>query len=217
MMLAHPLLERAIEIKEGEAAVLVIENPIELRKTVMNIKNGDSELVLSEGDNILDIHKYVELFDNLFDIDFASKRILSGINSEAERVAEEYPTETEEVFSALVKFGNFVSNKLETPVKLMFDGDNEKIMKLLSFAVDTDEMSFPEKLLSYMEISEKFFKKKLFVFLNLKSFLSKDELELFYKNISYEGFRVLLLESFSRNFFEKYEKSIIIDEDLCII
>lgn len=93
----------------------------------------------------------------------------------------------------------------------------ESLIKLYNVSIDSSEKSLAEQLLLYMKICRDFFKKKLFVILNLKSFLSKDEIELFYKATFYEKFDLLLIESSQKEAPRDCEKVKIIDEDLCEI
>lgn len=217
MMLAHPLLENPIEIKEGKIYILVIENPIAMRNTVCMFKEYDSRIVLSEDFQPVDIEKNIEFMDNIFGINFDSKSISAKIDAELENLSLEYPTETTEIVSLLNDFGAFLTTNVDFPVKFSFVQETSKLIKMLNFGVDTEDISMPEKILLYMELCRRFFRKKLFVFLNLKHFLSKEELVLFYKNIEYEKFCVLLLESTVGKNIAKSEEVLIIDDDLCII
>ena len=54
----------------------------------------------------------------------------------------------------------------------------------------------------------------ILIFINLKSYLTNNELEEFYKYCIYNEIRVLLLDSKAYGINLKYEKKIIIDEDL---
>lgn len=217
MMLSHPLLDAPIMLREGKPFVLVIENPLALRNTVHFFKENDPQLVLSEDFNPIDLAKTAEFTDNIFDVDFASKKIITKLNAEAETLFAQYPNETANVFSTLNALGDFLASGLDVPAKFSFVHDADKIIKLLNFTIDTADMSLPEQLLIYMDICRKFLQKKLFVFLNLKFYLTEEELLLFYQNIAYENFRVLLLESHSGTQYPAWEESCIIDRDLCII
>lgn len=220
MMLAHSLLESPVCINEGDVMVFVIENSAVLREMITGFKSGETEWVLSRNYTPLNISKCVEVIDSIFNIDFMTKKIISGINSEAERIADIGIREVENAVLSLTELGNLICEKIQIPVKSMYDGSVDKIIKLLNLSLDIDDMSMPEKLLLYMETVRNFLGKELFVFLNLKGLLSDEEVNLFYKNVKYEGFRVLLIESFlkeNNDSNNKYERIMIIDKDLCII
>lgn len=217
MNFAHPLLEKAINITEGETVTIVIENPIALRNTVSGIANSSPDFVLSENFSPIEISKYAEFITDMFNIDFAAKKITAKLASEAERISVDYPNETIVLLNALNSYAELIAEQFNYPIKFSSVENVEKLIKLLNFSIDNENMSFPEALLSYMELCRRCFGKKLFIFLNLKSFLSDSEFELFCKNISYEKFYILLLEAFDCSRSSEYEKKIIIDKDLCII
>lgn len=217
MKLAHPLLEKTIDINEGEIVTLVIENPIALRNTVNGIANSEPDFVLSENFTPIEISKYCEFITDVFDVNFAEKKISAKLSSEAEIFSEEFPSETHSLLNALNNYAEMISEKFDYPIKFSFLENMEKVMKLLNFTVDEENIPFPENLLTYMGLCRNFFGKKIFVFLNFKNFVSDSEFQLFCKNVAYENFCVLLIEAFDCESGSEYEKKIIIDRDLCVI
>lgn len=217
MNFVHSLLEKSININEGEFVTLVIENPVELRNTVNGIINSAPELVLSENFSPIEISKHAEFITDIFGVDFTTKKILTKITNEAECVSDNFPNETLSLINALNEYGELISEKFDYPIKFSFVENAEKIMKFLDFTVDEENITFPENLLTYMNLYRNFLGKKLFIFLNFKSFVSNNEFQLFCKNVAYEKFCVLNIESFDCKRFSENEKKIIIDKDLCVI
>lgn len=217
MNFAHPLLEKAITINEGETSTIVIENPVALRNTVHGISTSNPEYVLSKNFSPVEISKYAEFITDMFDVDFAAKKISTKLTAEAERASADYPNETLSLLNNLNTYAELISEKLDYPIKFSFVENAEKLIKLLNFTIDCENMPFPETLLTYMGICRNFFGKQLFIFLNLKSFISDSEFELFCKNVEYEKFRVLLIEGFDCKRTAETETKIIIDNDLCVI
>lgn len=217
MNFVHPLIEKPITINEGEIATIVIENPIELRSTVTGIVNADPDFVLSKNFTPIELSKYAEFITDMFDVDFASKKISSKLSAEAERISMDYANETLSLLQTLNEYAELISNSIDFPVKYSFVENAEKIIKLLNFTIDNENMTFPEALLTYMEVCRGFLGKQLFIFLNLKNFLSDIEFELFCKTAAYEKFRILLIEAFDSGKISEYEKKYIIDNDLCVI
>ncbi len=217
MNFAHPLLEKSACINEGEILTLVIENPIALRNTVSWFKKDNTEMVLFDGLETLDFDKSTEFIDNVFDMDFASKKITNKLCDEAERIAGDFQNETISMFGAINEYAEMISSNFDLPIKFSFLEESERIMKFLNFHIDTEDMTLSEMLISYMEVCRKMFGKKLFAVLNIKSFLSNEEFELFCKSINYEKFFVLLIESHDPKKVFPNEKKIIIDNDLCVI
>lgn len=217
MRLSHYLLEEPIVLDEGKIKTIVIENPIALRTTIQSLTENGSKLILSEDFKPLDISENLEFISNVFEVDFASRSILTKINNEINDICAGHHQEFLKLCESLNSFGNLLSSSVEIPTKFSYVEDPDKIVKLLNFNIDTDGMTIAESILEYMNICRRFFNKKVFVFLHIKSFLTSKELELMFKNIAYERYRVLLIESHNYIPVADYEDVCIIDNDLCII
>ena len=73
-----------------------------------------------------------------------------------------------------------------------------------------------EKILDYMELVREFDRSKLFFTVNLRSFLSNDEAELFMQDVVSHGFHLMMFEN--REYPKcQMEKRLIVDKDLCEI
>lgn len=217
MNFVHPLFENPVCINEGEVLTFIIENPIVLRKTVIFFNKENDEIVLLDGLEALDADKYIEFIDNVFDMKFASKKITNKLCDEAVQIAGEFQNDTISIFGAVNEYAEAISACFDLPVTFSFLDETDRLIKFLNFHIDTEDMSLPETLLSYMEVCRKVFGKKLFAVLNIKSYLSEEEFELFCKNVNYEKFYVLLIEAYDCKKTQKCEKKIIIDNDLCVI
>lgn len=68
----------------------------------------------------------------------------------------------------------------------------------------------------YIKISSELVAIKVFFFVNLRSYLTQDELNELYKMADYYKVSLILLESIERNERSR-EKRYIIDKDLCFI
>lgn len=217
MNFVHPLIEKMICINEGEVATLVIENPIALRNTVKLFKQETSEITILDGFETFDVDKGTEFIENIFDLDFSSKRIANRLCDEAKRIAENFQNETLSMLGAINDYADMISTSFDLPIKFSFLNEADRLMKLLNFQIETEDISLLEMLVVYMEVCRKMVGKKLFVILNFKSFISDEEFELFCKSVNYEKFYVLLLEAYDDKRNSTCEKKIIIDNDLCVI
>lgn len=101
---------------------------------------------------------------------------------------------------------------------LVFDDINDisQILKLYNIHPDAENLSLAEKILIYMELCEKYLKKRLFVFVNLHGYFSEEERELLFKDISYRCYNVLIIERYDVKSSDQEIKRII-DIDLCEI
>lgn len=220
MTFAYPLLQETIRFEENKVNVLVIENKVELRKLLSGIREQlegfDGELILAEKGQIIEFSKALYLITDPFSLDFDSKKLLAKVAQEACLAGEEYTGEIQRLMSEINSLAFRICSRLDFDAAFSELEAFEDIVKLMGFRVDAEEMSFPEKLLEFIKLQRRFFNKKLFVFYNLRACLSNEELLMFYRCAMYEKQHLLLIEDIARSGAEEYEKTVIIDKDLCI-
>jgi len=107
-----------------------------------------------------------------------------------------------------------LSNRQPTTLEFS-DLDIVAIFRAMNVVFAPSE-SLLEHLCDYIDVCSEYRKIALFVFVNLKSYLSEEDLELFYSHLAYYKRNVLLLER-CESPLHPMEKVIIIDDDLCEI
>ena len=125
--------------------------------------------------------------------------------------AEDQPAKTAECLAAINDYGAALTAAIPFNVTFSEMESADDVVKALAFHVDTEGMSIPEM----MRLHRECFRKRLFVFVNLKAFLSENEITLFYQSVFYEKLSVLLLESGQKEPVRPCEEVRIIDKDLC--
>lgn len=221
MKLAHPMLSLPFKWEEEHVNSFVIENATMYRNFLTELYdqcsglNGD--FVLSNNLELLEISKNIEMVGNVLEIDHNNKKIVSGIVKELTDVAiNDLHTEVLELYS---KINETISNIIfESGNDIVFDDINDisQLLKLYNVRPDSEDLSLAEKILSYMNLCEKYLGKKLFVFLNIHSYFSKGEMELLFQDFIYRKFNVLLIERYDYQTV-KGESKRILDRDLCEI
>ena len=106
----------------------------------------------------------------------------------------------------------------ETNYILQFDNELEisALLKALGVRHEEIEDSFFERIVRYIKIAADVLKTKLFVFVNIRSFLSDTQMLELVKEISYQGIKVLFIENQERDCLEGGFRYII-DKDGCEI
>lgn len=219
MMLAHPLLQNPIEFRENTAPVLVVENGRLFRQLIADLlaqENGEKgEFVLSDNGREIEMEKDVLLTMNPLFPELDGRRIASRLQQMAVAAAEEQSARTAECLAALNDYGTVRSAAMPFNVAFSEMENAADLIKALSFHMDVEGMSVPERLIEMMRLHRECFRKRLFVFVNLKAFLSEAELSLFYPSVFYEKLPMFLLESGQRERIGNCEEVHIIDKDLC--
>ena len=92
----------------------------------------------------------------------------------------------------------------------------ETLIKAAGICVDDDYDNLGEQLLDYFELVQEYDGKKLFILVNLRSYLSDAEMNLFLQNIIERDIQILILESSEHPILE-WECRHIVDADFCIL
>lgn len=221
MKLSHPFLNHPIDWEKGYINTFIVENPKMYRDFLneLNEQVGglNGRFVLSQ-DEIIDISKSTEIIYNPLLISIEdNKKILTGILKDFTEIAiNDFYEKTVELYA---KINETISDLIfSSGQDLVFDDINDisQILKLYNIHPDTENLSLAEKILIYMELCEKYLKKRLFVFVNLHGYFSEEERELLFKDISYRCYNVLIIERYDIKSSDREIKRII-DIDLCEI
>ncbi len=212
--LAYP-----IEFSEGVINTLVIENSGEFGRTVFGMteqaSNRESKFTLSQGTDILDFSKYAEVITDVFRLSLEAKSITAKINQAVIDEAMILSGKAAEILTKINELASEITGNLDFDSTFTDLNDLNGVLKLLNFSVDFESMDFYERILQYIDFFSKYFGKKLFVIVNLKSCLKEKELIDFAKTVKYKKYNVLLIEDSQRDKISPDENIRIIDKDLC--
>lgn len=223
MILAHPNKMNKISFRENEIKVLVIENRSLLSSFVSElnsqIQNGMGEFVLSHEEKELKIDKSMELVIDFFNLSLNNRKIISKLYKELQDHAygEKLYLKTMEIISQIQCYVINLEDELDLSISYEDEVKAEDLFKAIGICIQEEGLSFVEKVLKYAQMTTSMLGIKVIVFLNLKSFLTEEELDALYLHFIQEKIFVLLLESSLIGEKRKYENITIIDSDLCEI
>lgn len=220
MKLVHLDLESQFEF-DDKINLLCVENALQFRKFLEDfhcqIDGFNGKFVLSENEKNIDFSKSVAVITDYFSLDFSEKKLQNKLYAVLQTICEEqfkvdFAKFNEEFYRLFNKLNN------ESPFELDCDTDPSisALLKCFGVSFSCENSSFIEKLCKYAEILFNLLSLKLIVFVNLKSYLSKDEIELVYKFFTYNNINIFLLESTFQQKNE-WEFCVIVDNDLCEI
>ena len=92
----------------------------------------------------------------------------------------------------------------------------KNIIKAVGIGFTENYDSLAEKILDYMELVREYDSEKMFITLNLRSYISDDEMNKFVNDVVARGYKLLMVENSEYPIIE-HEKRYIIDADKCII
>lgn len=212
--------DEAICIDDGYINSIVIENQNVFRGLIEDISiqidglEGDS--VLSEDNTLCSFAKKCELITEFVPFDINKKTLLNNIVNTMEKTAvnEQFYIKTQEL---LAQIENYI-------YELAFENDYDiecskttiaSVLKAIGIVWKDDYVNTLEKIIDYIELVNDFSVGKLFITVNMRSYFSDDEINLFAKTIIEHNIKLLMIENTEYDMFEN-EKRLIIDKDMCI-
>ncbi len=222
MKLVHPALEMKLQLPAGICCQWVIESPSlmaqYLQELLLQASGEDGNFVLSYKDKELSIAKYAEIIINPFAVDINNKKVLQKLYSELSALAagETLYMETQTIQAELQTY--FYQLEHESAYMLECDAnvDLAALFKTLNVKFVDDTHELPERLHQYIRVMAQLAGIRLFVFVNLRSYLTNTQLQELVEFAAYQEIAILLIESQQREFANDMPQYII-DVDLCEI
>lgn len=200
---------------------LIIENQKLMYSLLMDIQgqmNGfNGRSVLSEKDKELPMAKNLELLTHFVPFDINQKSLLNKTASVLESIAvsDEYYEETMELLSKIEEYMLRLSFHMDSD--LICDGTTiNSLVKASGIRFKDEYDSLAEKLIDYMELVTSLDRRKLFITVNLRSFIDDDEAQRFVDTLISHQFHVVMIESNEHPLLD-HEQRYIVDYNLCEI
>lgn len=220
MKLVNSKYNLSMEWEENKSTTLIVEN----KDNMLNIINNlIIQLSGQEGDFVLSDEvkvkweKQVDFILEPFTINFNNKKILSKLYEQMFDVSKDEIEDYNSINNVIINAIDKVTQRVEyNNIVYNLDFDWKNIYKLYDVKIGEDYENLSEKIEEYIKIIADVLHIKLVIFLNLKEYLSKIELENIQQICFYKKINLLLLESEEREKIEN-EKTFIIDKDRCLI
>ncbi|MDD7410570.1 MAG: type II-A CRISPR-associated protein Csn2 [Fusobacterium gastrosuis] len=225
MKLVYKNIEYILNLEENKVPVYIIENQKlfftmlqDLHRQVNMSEEGNFSL-FDDKNKELNISKNFLLISDVFNINFHDKKIINSIFSmlKEESLSEENYLLRLEAENKLKDFLQVLISDFEFPLEINEKFEYENLFKLFNIRIQENYENFLEKIIDYLKIITRLTSIKYIVFINLKTFLSKNELEKLYKESFYNKINIILFENYENNCIINVEKRIIVDSDLCEI
>ena len=195
MKLVHPELSRAIIDDTVDYTEWIIEATERFAAFVYELKNqcdgNDGRYVLSDADKELGISKNMDIVFDIFSIDINSKKIVNKLYEEMQQETDYILTFTEDV-------------------------DWMAIFKALRVQHEIIEEDYFEKLIRYIKVATVVMKYKIFVFVNLRSYLSDLQMQKLIQEAIHQEVKLIFVENYVKDCMGEGLRYII-DRDQCEI
>ena len=186
MKLIIKYIDNDIELKENEISAIEIENKRYFYRIVKDLYNiCDNELsediYLIDNNKEINVSNKIKIFIDYFNFKLDSKKYTNDITKYINKILSE---ETKEIllnqYKKIINLYKKELNNIDLPLVLDTDLDIENITKLIKVSIDTNK-ELINNLFTLIDLENIFQTKNILVFINLKQYLSKEEIEELYK------------------------------------
>lgn len=221
MKLVNKFYNIEIELKENQVTVIAVENPEAYSKCVGDIWNqvsgNEGDFILSECDKLKNISKEVDCIINPFSLDCSNKRIVTRLYQELKLQADNLMQEEVSMLNAnIIEFIDKLLLSVPYNTTYELDIDISNLLKLYNVGIETKAQRLVDVIVEYFKVMSKLCNVNIFVFIDLKHYLSKEHLEQLYQELFYLKIYLVIIEPIQTERLQN-EKYWIVDKDLCII
>lgn len=222
MKLVSSELSKAI-LSDGNAVTeWIIESPNLFSRYVQELlrqcEGEDGQFVLSHNNKIVEISNCMEIILNPFNVQINSKRILTKLYTDLNKLAqsEEMYLQTRQIIQTLMEYLLELEQKSDYILTIEQEIDLMLMFKAFGIKHEIIEENYFENLMRYIKIVSGVLGIKVMIFVNVRSYLDNEQMELLLKEAAYQEIQILLIENQKRTCL-KETFCYIIDNDKCEI
>lgn len=220
MKLNVAYFDNKIEFNSDYISVIEIENKRYFYRFIdelYNIENNvisDNLTFFDDNDNEKSLNGKLRIYLNYFDFGFDSKKVQTDIVKYiSTSIDDDDKALLQNQYSKIIKIYKKLINDIELPLYIDEEISLDTLSKLLKVGLNKkDELL--DNLFLLIDIEKIFKTNNILVFVNLKQYLSKDELLELYKYSIYNQVQIMLVDSQCYGGTLEYEKKLIVDENL---
>lgn len=200
----------------------IIESPklyaYYLQELFLQQNGEEGRFVLSDKEKELNIAKNMEIIVNPFQIEINGRKILNKLYAELDQLSksELMYVKTLELTGKIQEYLLELEQNTEYVLEFDMDLDMPALFKSVGIRYEVQETDFFEQIIRYIKIAVNVLATKVFVFINLRSYLTDLQMQELIKEISYQDVKGLFIENHERSCMEGGMRYII-DRDGCEI
>lgn len=160
----------------------------------------EGKFVLSQNIKELDISKYVEIITDPFAVDLNGRKIINKLYTELNELSK-----TEMMYTKTLQLAQHIQEYLldlesNTNHILQFNGEMDVtgLLKTMDVKIEDCTEKFFERLVCYIKNVIGVLSVKVFVFINLRSYLTDNQMEELIQEITYQEVHALFIENQER-------------------
>lgn len=206
-------IENLIEIDNEYVRCIEIENKDYFYRTISLLNDFNNNEDLKEEINFIDKIDFKMIID-YFNVDLNDKKTLNAV---IKYVKENIDVlNYDKLLRSYQRLCTLFSSSLENidiPINIEEDINIDNIIKLMNIKINKED-SILKNLFILIDVINELKNYNLLILVNLKQYLTKEELNEVYKYAIYNNVTLLLIDNTSYGIPQKYEKKLIIDDNL---
>lgn len=179
----------------------------------LNSLRDQDDIFFMENNDLINIENKISMIYNYINLDFDNKKIIAHIlNIINNNLDEKKKDQINKIYNKLKDIYTNTIEEIDLNLNIEEDFKIEDISKLMKPKI-TPKQSLLENLLLLIDIESELKLDKLIILINLKDYLEEEELTELYKYSIYKEITILLIDN-NKHITNKFEKKLLIDEDL---
>lgn len=211
-----------IELKENITSVIVVEK-LELRLSI--IESLYSEIMGKEGNWLLvenemnyELTKKMEIILEPFSLELNNKKVKTKLYQDIKAISQDvFYMQGIEVHSHICNYLENLLERVPYPVKYNEEWNVTEILKVYSVELEEECDNMCEKLFNYIKLVNHVCGIDIFVIVNIKQYLTENQIIELYKLAMYSKIQLILIEFNMYSTKVDCEEIYILDKDGCII
>ncbi|WP_418829412.1 type II-A CRISPR-associated protein Csn2 [Paratractidigestivibacter sp.] len=222
MRLVFSGLESPVEVMPGRCSTIEVENQTLFTRIAQSLLSGEGRYATEpfsiwEGEDELRPKDTLLVIDNPLSLPWDDRVFMGSI---VKRIEREY-LEDEDLRRAVEELQRSIATRMmslelgmNADLGFSLEWDLKRYLKFMGFGVSYQgSKSFLDNLLNFLSLALDSGDKRVIAFVNLKTFLSKNDFETFLEQLSFLKTKVLLLENKQDVNQYEYEQKRAIDLD----
>lgn len=220
MRISFNYIENVLKIEDEIVQAIEVENKkyfYRIVKDLYSLSSGEkpeSVYIIDNDNNEINLNGKIKVLVDYFNFDFDSKKITNDVEKIVnDNISEENMLLLTNQYKKILKIYKDLLNDIDLPLEIGKEFDICNITKMLKINVNKSD-DLLDNLLLLIDIEKTLKFNNILVFVNLKQYLTKDELLELYKYSIYNQIHLLLIDSQTHGTTIEYEKKLIIDNNL---
>lgn len=223
MNLIYLGLDFKVELKHESINTIVFENPFMYRtligEMIKSINGETTKWVLSDISGEYNWKKDVYLVTDFFTLDFNNRTLLTKLQQRLANIAQESVGDLFDINGKIQKFLYTIEDAI--PLNLVHNEDINALdlIKMAGVKIDEEAFDLIDQTISFIDVVMELLHPKLIVLLYSRSFMTHDELDLFFSTLLSKKIPVLCIEQALADqiqIVENKEVVYTVDSDYCV-